>query len=90
MKNIRESKANLHIDNIEYACEELRKRVYKSKVTYFCDGEDCFIDVEQKGNVWSFCVDFGANEIWELEPKEDVVDFDNDYQIATVIKNLMG
>ena len=47
-KSLKESKASLHEDNVEYGVERIRNKVKGSDITYYFDDEDCFIDVTEK------------------------------------------
>lgn len=85
-KSIKESKASLHEDNVEYGVERIRNKVKGAKVIYNFDDEDCFIDVTEKnGNLWAFTIDFGSGYVYMLEPKEDRGSFGTDNEAFDVI-----
>lgn len=89
-KFFNESKASLHIDNIEYGVERIGNKVKGTKITYNFDDEDCFIDVTEKnGNLWSFTIDFGSGYVYMLEPKEDRGSFNTDNEAFDVIISML-
>ena len=89
-KSIKESKASLHEDNVEYGAERIRNKVKGAKVIYNFDDEDCFIDVTEKnGNLWSFTIDFGSGYVYMLEPKEDRGSFGTDNEAFDIIISML-
>lgn len=89
-KSMKESKASLHEDNVEYGVERIRNKVKGAKVTYNFDDEDCFIDVTEKnGNLWAFTIDFGSGYVYMLEPKEDRGSFGTDNEAFDVIISML-
>jgi len=89
-KSMKESKASLHEDNVEYGVERIRNKVKGSDVTYYFDDEDCFIDVTEKnGNLWAFTIDFGSGYVYMLEPKEDRGSFGADNEAFDVIISML-
>ena len=88
--------ANIHIENIEELCDKLRDYTVNSKVEYWIDGEECYIDITQENSVtgnsttWSFCIDFGTNKVYELEPYgNDLDSFSSDNEIYDIIKRCL-
>ena len=87
-----ESQAFLHSDNVELEIKKLQKKFRDLIITYYYDDEDLFIDMKQynkttnQETVWSFCVDFGTNAIYMLDPREKTLDyFSSDNEIAKII-----
>lgn len=86
-----ESRASEHSANVELEIKKLQKKFRDLRITYFYDDEDLFIDMKQynktnQETVWSFCVDFGNNAIYMLDPREKTLDyFSSDNEIAKII-----
>lgn len=87
-----ESRASEHSVNVELEIKKLQKKFRDLRITYFYDDEDLFIDMKQynkttnQETVWSFCVDFGNNSIYMLDPREKILDyFSYDNEIAKII-----
>ena len=87
-----ESRASEHSANIESEIKKLQKKFRDLRITYYYDDEDLFIDMKQcnkttnQETVWSFCVDFGTNAIYMLDPREKTLDyFSSDNEIAKII-----
>lgn len=88
--------ANLHQSNIEEGCERIRNSIRNSEVEYWIDCEDCFVDVTQFNNTtgnsttWSFCIDFGSDTVYMLEPFESKPErFDSDYNAFSIIQTML-
>lgn len=88
--------ANLHRSNIEEGCERIRNSVKNSEVEYWIDCEDCFVDVTQTnystGNStnWSFCIDFGSDIVYMIEPFESKPErFNSDYNAFSIIQTML-
>ena len=87
-----ESRASEHSANVELEIKKLQKKFRDLRITYYYDDEDLFIDIKQynktsnQETVWSFCVDFGTNKIYMLEPREKEIDrFVSDNEISKII-----
>lgn len=90
------NKANIHIENIEELCDKLRDYTVNSKVEYWIDGEECYIDITQENSVtgnstnWSFCIDYGTGKVYELEPYgNDLDSFEYDNEVYDIIKRCL-
>ena len=67
-----------------------------SEVEYYIDCEDCFVDVTQFNNstgnstTWSFCIDFGSDIVYMLEPFESEPErFNSDYNAFSIIQTML-
>lgn len=96
-KPIKSSKAKSHESNIEDGCYRLREQVANSTVDYWIDGEDCIIDVVQKNDTtgnsttWSFCIDFGTNTVYMIEPHEGTPEkFSDDNNAFSIIRTMLN
>ena len=87
-----ESRASEHSANVKLEIKKLQKKFRDLRITYYYDDEDLFIDMKQynkttnQETVWSFCVDFGNNVIYMLDPREKTLDyFSSDNEITKII-----